>query len=71
MPWGQAVCLTKGPDWNWSALSLGLIVSAFDENLVFFFSPTGLQAKELRPDQRVAAECAGLVVGEVAGMTAT
>ena len=31
----------------------GLIVSAFDENLVFFFSPSELQAKEVRPDQRI------------------
>lgn len=34
-------------------IAAGLIVSAFDENLVFFFSPSELQAKEVRPDQRI------------------
>ncbi len=34
-------------------VAAGLIVSAFDENLVFFFSPSELQAKEVRPDQRI------------------
>jgi cytochrome c-type biogenesis protein CcmE len=34
-------------------IAAGLVVSAFDDNLVFFFSPTELQAKEVRPDQRI------------------
>jgi cytochrome c-type biogenesis protein CcmE len=34
-------------------IAAGLVVSAFDEDLVFFFSPTELQAKEVRPDQRI------------------
>ncbi len=34
-------------------IAAGLIISAFDENLVFFFSPTELQARETRPDQRI------------------
>ncbi len=34
-------------------IAAGLIVSAFDENLVFFFSPTELQGKALNPDQRI------------------
>jgi len=34
-------------------IAAGLVVSAFDDNLVFFFSPTELQAKEQRPDQRI------------------
>lgn len=34
-------------------IAAGLIVSAFDENLVFFFSPTELAAKEIKPDQRI------------------
>ena len=34
-------------------VAAGLIVSAFNENLVFFFSPSELQAKEVRPDQRI------------------
>ena len=29
------------------------LASAFRENLVFFFSPTELQAKEISPDQRI------------------
>lgn len=34
-------------------LAAGLILLAFDENLVFFFSPSDLQAQELSADQRV------------------
>ncbi|MGD9538301.1 MAG: cytochrome c maturation protein CcmE [Alphaproteobacteria bacterium] len=34
-------------------IAAGLVVSAFDDNLVFFFSPTELEAKELRADQRI------------------
>ncbi|MSO75100.1 MAG: cytochrome c maturation protein CcmE [Alphaproteobacteria bacterium] len=34
-------------------IAAGLIVSAFDKNLVFFFSPTEMQGKEMRPDQRI------------------
>ena len=34
-------------------IAAGLIVSAFDENLVFFYSPTELQGKSMRPDQRI------------------
>jgi len=34
-------------------IAAGLVVSAFDENLVFFFSPTELAAKEIKPDQRI------------------
>jgi cytochrome c-type biogenesis protein CcmE len=34
-------------------LAAGLVFSALDADLVFFFSPSELQAKELRPDQRV------------------
>ena len=30
-----------------------LVLSAFEENLVFFFSPSDLQAKEVAPDQRL------------------
>jgi len=34
-------------------IAAGLIFSAFDDNLVFFFSPTELHAKEIKPEQRV------------------
>jgi cytochrome c-type biogenesis protein CcmE len=34
-------------------VAAGLIISAFDANLVYFFSPTELQAKVVRPDQRI------------------
>ncbi len=34
-------------------LAVGLVLLAFDENLVFFFSPTQVQEKEFAPDQRV------------------
>ncbi|WP_420403645.1 cytochrome c maturation protein CcmE [Nisaea sp.] len=30
-----------------------LVLTAFEENLVFFFSPTDLQAKEVGPDRRI------------------
>lgn len=34
-------------------LAAALILLAFDENLVFFFSPTEVQAREFSPDQRL------------------
>jgi cytochrome c-type biogenesis protein CcmE len=34
-------------------LAAALILLAFDDNLVFFFSPTDLAAKEVRADQRI------------------
>lgn len=34
-------------------LSATLILSAFDDNLVFFYSPTDLQSKTTHPDQRI------------------
>jgi cytochrome c-type biogenesis protein CcmE len=34
-------------------LAAALILLAFDENLVFFFSPTDVQAREFAPDQRL------------------
>ncbi len=34
-------------------LAAGLVLLAFDENLVFFFSPSDLEARELGSDQRV------------------
>ena len=34
-------------------LAAALILLAFDDNLVFFFSPTEVQAREFSPDQRV------------------
>ena len=30
-----------------------LVLTAFEDNLVFFFSPTDLQAKEVGPDRRI------------------
>lgn len=33
--------------------SAALVLTAFEENLVFFFSPTELQAKEVGPDRRI------------------
>ena len=30
-----------------------LVMTAFEDNLVFFFSPTDLQAREVGPDQRI------------------
>jgi cytochrome c-type biogenesis protein CcmE len=41
-----------------------LVLTAFEDNLVFFFSPTDLQAKTVTPDQRIRV--GGLVeVGSV------
>lgn len=34
-------------------LSVVLIMTAFDDNLVFFYSPTDLQSKSIRSDQRI------------------
>ncbi len=34
-------------------LAAALILLAFDDNLVFFFSPTEVQAREFSPDQRL------------------
>ncbi|MEC8851246.1 MAG: cytochrome c maturation protein CcmE, partial [Pseudomonadota bacterium] len=34
-------------------LASALVLSAFEENLVFFFSPSDLQAKEVAPGQRL------------------
>jgi cytochrome c-type biogenesis protein CcmE len=34
-------------------IAAALILFAFDDNLVFFFSPTEVQAREFSPDQRV------------------
>ena len=34
-------------------IAAALILLAFDDNLVFFFSPTEMQARELSPDQRL------------------
>ena len=34
-------------------LAAALVLLAFDDNLVFFFSPTDLQAREFSPDQRL------------------
>ncbi len=34
-------------------LAAALILLAFDDNLVFFFSPTEMQAREFSPDQRL------------------
>ena len=33
--------------------AVALVLTAFEENIVFFFSPTEVLAKELRPDQRL------------------
>ncbi|UUX51447.1 cytochrome c maturation protein CcmE [Nisaea acidiphila] len=33
--------------------AVALVLTAFEENLVFFFSPTELQAKEIGPDRRI------------------
>jgi len=30
-----------------------LVLTAFEDNLVFFFSPTDLQTKQINPDQRI------------------
>ena len=35
------------------AAAVGLVLSAFEENLVFFFSPSDLMAKEVAPGQRL------------------
>ena len=34
-------------------VSVGLMLTAFEDNIVFFYSPTDLQTKELKPQQRV------------------
>ena len=34
-------------------IAAALILLAFDDNLVFFFSPTEMQAREFSPDQRL------------------
>ncbi|MEC8846871.1 MAG: cytochrome c maturation protein CcmE [Pseudomonadota bacterium] len=49
-------------------LASALVLSAFEENLVFFFSPSDLQAKEVAPGQRL--RLGGLVeTGSVARAT--
>ena len=53
-------------------LAAALILLAFDDNLVFFFSPTDLQAREFTPDQslRVGGLVEeGSVVRESDGLT--
>ena len=34
-------------------VAAALVLNAFEDNLVFFFSPTELQAKEIGPDRRI------------------
>ncbi len=34
-------------------VAAALVLNAFEENLVFFFSPTELQAQEIGPDRRI------------------
>jgi cytochrome c-type biogenesis protein CcmE len=34
-------------------IAAGLILNAFEDNIVFFYSPTEIKAKQLKPDQRL------------------
>ncbi len=34
-------------------IAAGLMLNAFEDNIVFFYSPTELKAKQLEPDQRL------------------